>query len=112
MIDLIVYPVRDLARAKTFYRALLGVDPYSDAPYYVGYRVGGQEIGLDPNGHAQGLTGPLGYRRVNDIASALRQLADAGAQTVQDVRDVGGGKLVAWIKDTDGNLIGLMQEPR
>ena len=44
VIKLIVYPVRDLARAKTFYRALLGVDPYVDSPFYVGYRVGEQEI--------------------------------------------------------------------
>ena len=32
-----------------------------DEPYYVGYKVAGQDVGLDHNGHSQGMTGPLGY---------------------------------------------------
>ena len=55
-VQLIVFPVKDIARAKTLYRTLLGAEPYADAPYYVGFKVGDQEIGLDPNGHRQGLT--------------------------------------------------------
>jgi hypothetical protein len=47
----IIYPVKDMARAKMQFRTLLGVEPYSDQPYYVGFRVGDQDIGLDPNGH-------------------------------------------------------------
>jgi predicted enzyme related to lactoylglutathione lyase len=110
-IQLLVYPVKDIARAKALYRTLLGVEPYADAPYYVGFRVGDQEIGLDPNGHQAGLTGPVGYRQVTDIKKSLKSLLDAGAQTVQDVKDVGGGKLIAWVKDTDNNITGLMQSP-
>ena len=34
---------------------------------------------------------------------------DAGAEAHQRVRDVGGGKLVASVKDADGNVIGLLQ---
>ncbi len=45
---LIVYPVHDLAQAKRLYGTLLGVEPYVDGSYYVGFRVGDQEIGLDP----------------------------------------------------------------
>jgi predicted enzyme related to lactoylglutathione lyase len=56
------------------------------------------------------LTGPVGYRDV-DIKKNLQMLLDAGAQLHQDVRDVGGGKLVATVKDEDGNIIGLMQSP-
>lgn len=111
MIGLVVYPVKDLARAKTLYRTLLGVEPYAESPYYVGFRVGDQEIGLDPNGHAQGLTGPLAYWEVKDIKKSLRALLDAGAQTQQDVKDVGAGKLIAWVKDSDGNITGLVQSP-
>jgi predicted enzyme related to lactoylglutathione lyase len=110
-IRLFVYPVKDLARAKTLYSKLLGVEPYADAPYYVGFRVGDQEIGLDPNGHAQGMTGPIGYCQVNDIKRSLQLLLDAGAQVQQEVKDVGEGKLIAWVKDADGNIIGLMQSP-
>ena len=109
--SLIVYPVKDLARAKALYSNLLGVEPYVDAPYYVGFRVGEQEVGLDPNGHGQGMTGAVGYWQVDDIHQRLQQLVDAGAEVQRPVADVGGGKLIAWVKDADGNLTGLMQEP-
>ena len=67
----IIYPVKDLARAKTLYSTLLGVAPLNDEPYYVGFRVGDQDIGLDPNGHSQGMTGPIGYWHVDDIKQTL-----------------------------------------
>ena len=66
-IRLFIYPVKDIARAKTLYSKLLRVEPYVDEAYYVGFRVGDQEIGLDPNGHSAGMTGPVGYYHVNDI---------------------------------------------
>src|SRR5713226_5041236 len=105
------YPVKDLAGAKTLYSKLLGVEPYADAAYYVGFRVGDQEIGLDPNGHNKGMTGPVGYWEVNDIKESLQLLLDAGAQAQQEVTDVGGGKLIASVRDADGNIIGLLQFP-
>ena len=106
-INLIVYPVKDLAAAKKLYSTFLGVEPYVDSPYYVGYKVGDQEVGLahgKPNG-------PISYRDVDDIRASLQTLLDAGAQTEQDVRDVGGGLLVVSVKDADGNVIGLRQQP-
>ncbi|MGH9119422.1 MAG: VOC family protein [Acidimicrobiales bacterium] len=108
-IKTIVIPVKDLAAAKKLYGGLLGVEPYADAPYYVGFRVGDQEIGLDPNGHAQGMTGPVGYCHVDDIEASLRRLLDDGAQTQQEIKDVGGGKLTAIARDADGNVVGLVQ---
>ncbi|MBA3870490.1 MAG: glyoxalase [Anaerolineae bacterium] len=102
----VVYPVKDLAKAKVLFTALLGVEPYADAPYYVGYKVAGQDIGLDPNGHKHGMTP---YYQVDDIKQSLQALLAAGATSVQDVTDVGGGKLIAVVKDTDGNIIGLTQ---
>jgi predicted enzyme related to lactoylglutathione lyase len=105
----IIYPVKDLARAKTLYGTLLGVQPYADAPYYVGFSVAGQEVGLDPHGHSQGMTGPVGYFHVDDIRKSLKALLDAGAEARQEVRDVGGGKLIASVTDADGNVIGLLQ---
>ena len=109
-ISLFVYPVRDITRAKRLYSKFLGVEPYVDGAYYVGFRVGDQEIGLDPNGHNKGMTGPIGYRQVDDIQKSLQALLDAGAQTQQEVTNVGGGRLIAWVKDADNNLIGLMQD--
>lgn len=107
--SLLVYPVKDLAVARAFYEALLGVAPYVDSPYYVGFRVGEQEIGLDPNGHRAGGNGPIAYRSVEDIRQSLQALLDAGAQRQQDVQDVGGGRLRATVRDGDGNVLGLLQ---
>jgi predicted enzyme related to lactoylglutathione lyase len=109
-IKTIIYPVKDLAGARTLYGELLGVEPYMDEPYYVGYKVGGQDIGLDPNGYSQGMTGPLCYWHVDDIEASLKALLGAGAEAQQEVRDVGGGKLIATVKDADGNVIGLVQD--
>lgn len=110
-IKTIIYPVRDLDQAKAVFTALVGKGPDQDAPYYVGWEISGQNLGLDPNGHKQGMTGPVGYWDVADIKATLQSLLDAGAQTVQDVRDVGGGMLIATVKDADGNVIGISQSP-
>ena len=110
-ISLIVYPVTDVAKAKALFTQFLGVEPYVDSPYYIGYRIGDQEVGLDPNGHKQGLTGPVGYTDVSDIRQSLQALLAAGGQEQQPVRDVGRGLLVAMVKDADGNVIGLRQKP-
>lgn len=110
-IQTIIFPVTDVAQAKRLYSTFLGTEPYVDQAYYVGFRVGDQEIGLDPKGHQQGMTGPVGYLPVADIKKSLQSLLDAGAQTQQDVKDVGGGKLIATVKDADGNVLGLMQSP-
>jgi predicted enzyme related to lactoylglutathione lyase len=106
----IIFPVHDIGQAKQLFSQWLGTQPYMDQPYYVGFRLGDQEIGLDPNGHKQGLTGPVSYLLVDDIRGRVQSLAGSGAQIVQDVRDVGGGRLVASLKDADGNMLGLMQD--
>jgi hypothetical protein len=61
--------------------------------YYVAFSVGGQDVGLDPHGHSQGMTGPVGYWHVDDIKNSMKLLVNAGAQAQQEVKDVGGGKL-------------------
>jgi predicted enzyme related to lactoylglutathione lyase len=109
--DTVIFPVHDADKAKPVYTALLGVEPYLDQPYYVGYRTGSQEIGLDPNGHAKGMTGPIGYVEVADITASLAALVEAGGSVKDDVSDVGGGKLIATVTDPDGNTLGLAQSP-
>ena len=104
----IIYPVKDLDRAKTLYGALFGA-PVMDEPYYVGYRIADQDVGLDPNGHRQDMTGPIGYWHVDNIAASLKVLVDSGAEVQRPASDVGGGKLIASVKDADGNVIGLIQ---
>ncbi|GAA4062036.1 VOC family protein [Nonomuraea soli] len=108
-VETIIYPVSDLAKAKTVFGALVGAEPYMDEVYYVGYHVDGQDIGLDPNGHRQGMTGPVCYWHVQDIAASLQRLLTTGAVLRQDITDVGGGKLTALVTDADGNVVGLTQ---
>ena len=106
----VIYPVKDLDRAKALFTALLGAPPESDTPYYVGWKAAGQDVGLDPNGHAQGLTGPVAYFHVDDIAGSVQALLEAGGEVQQEPKDVGAGRLIAWVKDADGNVIGLLQD--
>jgi predicted enzyme related to lactoylglutathione lyase len=105
-IKLIVYPVKDIENAKAFYGKFLDVEPYVEGPYYVGYRVGDQEVGLDPNSKI----GPIAYTDVQDIKSSLQAMVKVGAEVVQDVKEVGGGLLIAQVKDIDGNVVGLRQQ--
>lgn len=109
-LDVIVVPVRDLAAARALYTALLGAAPSVDSEWYVGFDVAGRHVGLDPNGHAAGMTGPVGFWRVADIRAALAALVAAGATVRQDIRGVGGNREVATLADADGNPIGLMQD--
>jgi predicted enzyme related to lactoylglutathione lyase len=110
-IKTIVVPVTDIAKAKALYSILLGIEPYADEAWYVGFRLGGIELGLDPNGHSQGMTGPIAYSYVDDINATLHALLDAGAVTNQEPKNVGGGMLRASVTDADGNVIGLVQPP-
>ena len=104
----ILHPVTDVAKSKPVYTALLGMEPTSDAPYYVGYEAEGQQIGLVPGGGGQ--TSPVAYWHVADIAARLADVTAAGATVQASPRDVGGGRLVATFTDPDGNVLGLIQD--
>jgi predicted enzyme related to lactoylglutathione lyase len=101
-IKLIVYPAKDLEGAKALFNKFLGVEPYVDGPYYVGYKLDNLEVGLDPNGQAI-----VSYIDVADIKKSLQTLVDAGAVIRQDIKDVGVGLLIAQIKDANSNTLGL-----
>jgi predicted enzyme related to lactoylglutathione lyase len=105
-IKTVIYPVTDLAQAKATFQAFLGAEPNADSPYYVGFKVGDMDIGLDPNGHKAGMTA---YYAVDDIKQSLQLLLDAGAQIEQQIKDIGGGGLIASVRDASGNIIGLRQ---
>jgi predicted enzyme related to lactoylglutathione lyase len=109
-IKTVLHPVTDLAKSKAVYTALLGIDPQADAPYYVGYDVEGQHIGLVPNGGPQGMTSPIAYWHVSDINAKLAEVTAAGATVKDAPKDVGGGRLVASFNDPDGNVLGLVQD--
>lgn len=108
----IIYPVNDLARATEWYSTLLGQPPYFDQPFYVGFEVGGFELGLDPTGTAPaGAGGPVAYWGVADIAAAYQRLGELGAGERTPVQDVGDGIQTAVLSDPFGNAIGIIQNP-
>ncbi|MCZ4120915.1 VOC family protein [Streptomyces sp. H39-S7] len=109
-IKTVLHPVSDLAKAKAVYAALLGVQPTTDAPYYVGFEAAGQHIGLVPTGGPQDAASPVAYWHVPDIAAKLAEVTAAGATVKEAAHDVGGGRLVATFTDADGNVLGLVQD--
>ena len=109
-IKIVLHPVTDLAKAKSVYTALLGTEPQADGSYYVGYEAEGQHIGLVPGGKSQGMASPVAYWQVPDIEAKLAEVTAAGATVKEQVRDVGGGRLVASFTDPDGNVLGVMQD--
>jgi predicted enzyme related to lactoylglutathione lyase len=111
-IKTVLHPVSDLERAKAVYAALLGMQPQADSDYYVGFEAAGQHIGLVPGGGPQGMTSPVAYWHVPDIEAKLAEVTAAGATVKDPVRNVGGGRLVASVTDPDGNVLGLLQDPR
>lgn len=109
----VIYPVSDLERAKTWYAAAFQQQPYFDQPFYVGFNVGGYELGLDPDPEQgkPGAGGGLAYWRVANIDAAIQHFVAAGARVVSAARDVGDGIKVGTIADPFGNSIGLIENP-
>ncbi|MDT9000540.1 VOC family protein [Paucibacter sp. APW11] len=105
-----IYPVRDLEAAKHWYAAVLGVQPYFDQPFYVGFAVGGFELGLLPDGEP-GSSGVQAMWGVADIAASYAQLLAHGATVLAAPEDVGEGIKVASVQDPFGNRLGLIENP-
>ena len=108
-----IYHVSDLKKAKAWYAEAFGVQPYFDEPFYVGFQIGGFELGLDPDTSLArpGAGGVVAYWGVRDIEPAVHRFVKAGAMVMAPVQEVGGGIKVATVSDPFGNLIGLIENP-
>ena len=105
-----IYPVLDLSSAKLWYEQVLGIPPYFDEPYYVGFSVGGFELGLIPDG-TPGTSGPQPLWGVSDAQAAFERLLTLGATEIEPVTDVGGDIKVAAVQDPFGNRVGIIENP-
>lgn len=105
-----IYPVGDLAAGKAWYASVFGCEPYFDEPFYVGFSVGGFELGLIPDGEP-GTQGVQTLWGVPDLAAELGRLAALGVAVHEPARDVGGGIRVASVRDPFGNVLGLIENP-
>lgn len=107
------YHAPDLARAKAWYGEVLGIAPYFDQPFYVGFNVGGFELGLDPDASSggKGESNVVVYWGVSHIDQALPRLIALGATEHGAVQDVGEGIRVASVLDPFGNVLGIIENP-
>ena len=108
----VIYHVEDLDKAKAWYAEVFGIAPYFDEPFYVGFNVGGFELGLDPD--MKGVTkgsNAVAYWGVKEIEASHQRVLALGAQPHTDVQNVGGDIRTATVKDPFGNILGLIENP-
>ena len=109
----VIYQVGDIGRAKEWYGEVLGFAPYFDEVFYVGFDVGGFELGLQPEepGTSGGGDGVIAYWGVDDAGAAFGRLLELGATEHGGVQDVGGDIRVASVLDPYGNVFGVIENP-
>lgn len=108
----VIYHVDNIDKGKDWYMRALGIAPYFDKPFYVGFDLGGFEIGLDPDLSETSVKqgGQIAYWSVSNIEEVFKHLILIGAQRHEDIKDVGDGALIASVVDPFGNIFGIIQE--
>ena len=107
-----ILDTEDLESTKSWYAAVLGKQPYFDEPFYVGFDVGGFELGMLPRDPDKPYpAGGETYWGVGDIRATLEQLQQHGAEVVHEIQDVGEGILMAVVTDPAGNRVGVIENP-
>lgn len=102
----VAYHVNDLDKARRWFTELVGHAPYFDEPYYIGFNVGGYELGLLPDVDGVGT-----YWGVDDIEAEVARLVGLGATIKGPISDVGGDIKTATVIDPFGNEIGVIENP-
>jgi hypothetical protein len=105
----VIYPAPNLTEAKDWY-SKLGHQPYFDQPFYVGFSVGGFELGLVPDA-TPSTDGPRAFWGVDDAEATVKTLIELGAAPFEQLQDVGGGIKVASVTDPFGNSFGIIENP-
>ena len=108
-----IYHVSDIQKGTKWYSKILGLDPYFDQPFYVGFNVGGYELGLQPDDATtnERVDGAVAYWGVENAEAAFRRLIELGATAHESVQDVGEGIKVGTVKDPFGNVFGIIENP-
>ena len=109
----VIYHAPDLAKARAWYAKVLGIEPYFDQPFYVGFNVAGYELGLDPDSSSTpgGNGGVAAYWGVSEAAAELARLIELGATERSALQEVGEGIRVATVFDPFGNIFGIIENP-
>jgi predicted enzyme related to lactoylglutathione lyase len=107
-----IYTVPDIAKAKAWYAKVFNTQPYFDEPFYVGFNIGGFELGLTPQeGNVSNGEGVKTYWGVDNVQKVYRHLLENGATKHEEPADVGGDIVVATVKDPWGNIVGIIYNP-
>ncbi|MCD6012283.1 MAG: Glyoxalase/bleomycin resistance protein/dioxygenase [Flavipsychrobacter sp.] len=107
------YQVTDITAAKEWYAKVLGIEPYFDQPFYVGFNVAGYELGLQPRETAtvSKTTNVVAYWGVDNVQQTYNELLAHGATPHGEPMDVGEGIIVASVRDPWGNAFGIIYNP-
>src|SRR4051812_22617319 len=105
----VIHPVTDLAAATQWWTSLLGFGPYFEEPFYVGFEVGGYELGLLPD--ANPADGALVYWGVEDVEAAVADAVALGATVHVAASEVGDGIVTATVTSPQGFIVGFIFNP-
>ncbi len=109
----VVYKVKDLEKAKKWYGDLFDTKPYFDEPFYVGFSIGGFELGLQPTDEINKINNAntLTYWGVDAIEEAYTNCIAKGAVEHEKPTNVGGELMITSVIDPWNNIIGLIYNP-
>ena len=108
-----IYKVGDIEKAKAWYAEVFKTDPYFDQPFYVGFNIGGYELGLQPEEipATDKKESVAAYWGVENIEAVYNDFIKSGATENEKPYNVGGEIVTATVKDPWGNVIGLIYNP-
>ena len=108
-----IYKVNDIQKARDWYAKAFETKAYFDEPYYVGFNIGGYELGLQPEEglKAEKIESVISYWGVEKIQEVYDRLISLGATENEKPYNTGGEMMTATLKDPFGNVIGIIYNP-
>jgi predicted enzyme related to lactoylglutathione lyase len=113
-------PATDVARARTFYEQKVGLVAREEVAGGVVYECGNRSwVFLYPTSFAGTSKASQAFWQVKDVEAEVAELKRRGVvfeeydmpglKTVNGIADTGGGSKAAWFKDTEGNILAIIQ---
>ena len=108
-----IYKVGEMSTAKQWYTKAFGVEPYFEEDFYIGFNVGGFELGLQPEESSAiaKRDSVFAYWGVDHIQQVFDHMLSLGATENEKPFNVGGELMTATVKDPWGNVIGFIYNP-